>query len=77
MNEVKLAQKIVDMFFDGKEIAPRGDTATWGAVHELLHYCSVSTLASMIVANRDVNMGLGLPCITDADEAAIYGALQQ
>ena len=77
MNEIKLAQKIVDMFFDGKEIAPPGDTAAWGAVHELLHYCSVSTLASMIVANRDVNLGLGLPCITEVDAAAINGALQQ
>ena len=47
INEVKLAQKIVDMFFSGIEIAPPGDTAMWGAVHSLLHYCSVSTLASM------------------------------
>ena len=77
INEVKLAQKIVDMFFNGTEIAPPGDTAMWGAVHELLHYCSVSTLASMIVANREVNWNLGLPCISEADAAAINGALQQ
>ena len=77
INEVKLAQKIVDMFFSGIEIAPPGDTAMWGAVHALLHYCSVSTLASMIVANREVNVNQGLHCITEADAAAINGTLQQ
>ena len=77
INEVKLAQKIVDMFFSGIEIAPPGDAAMWGAVHSLLHYCSVSTLASMIVANRDTNFYQGLHCITEADAAAINGALYQ
>ena len=77
INEVKLAQKIVDMFFSGIEIAPPGDAAMWGAVHSLLHYCSVSTLASMIVADRDTNFYQGLHCITEADAAAINGALYQ
>ncbi len=77
INEVKLAQKIVDMFFSGIEIAPPEDTAMWGAVHELLHYCSVSTLASMIVANHEVNVNRGLHSITEADVAAIKGTLHQ
>ena len=47
INELRLAQKIVDMFFNGIEIAPPGDTAMWGAVHSLLHYCSDVHLSSL------------------------------